>query len=226
MYYIAAIDYNNEEMACDFGFDMLERIYLDECFKQLKEVPRDLIKEKRFCLYNNHILLKRNNILGTCAANVCRQHDIYLGYDTCCATVLDKDCLESTLKHIRIKLVNLKEWTCSSNVINYGLFDSVMVYDPYLMRSIMSEEKYGAWDYSRDQESALKVIDKFIHFLDTNKTNFKNVILYNEIFCSRWDCTGELCIDPSGYVIDYKYFEEGTAFSYLYVPSIRVWQRV
>jgi hypothetical protein len=225
LYYLAALNSEGIEQACDFGFDMLERIMLDECFKALKNIPTDLIKEKRFCIYEDKPVLSRNQVIGMHAREICSRFGVYIGYDTCVATVLDGPSLYSLLYKLWIKIYNLPEWRCDNTPKVHGLFNSILVYDPSIMRKMLSEKKYGCWNHAADRKKGMQVLEKFISFLERG-TPPASVVLYNEIFCSRWDATGELHIDTGGMVKEYKYFGEGKSLSYLYSPKVDVWQRV
>lgn len=224
MYYIASLDSNDIEEACDFGFDMVERIILDECFKSLKKIPPGLIKEKRFCVYDHNPSFNKYEIMEAHVVQLCSEYGIGIDYENCVATVLNRPCLDNVLKKIYMKINNLAEWRCKNSPLVHGLFDSVVVYDPYIMRNLLSEKKYGIWDHSRDRDLALQVLNKLIGFLKNNY--FDALVLYNEIFCSRWDSVGQIHFDTSGRVCDYHYYGEGKAYSYLYAPGVNVWQRV
>jgi len=225
LYYLASMNSDGIERPCDFGFDMLERIILDECFKSLKEIPASLIKGKKFCFYEHKPVFDRRQIFGLRAEDVCTRFNIYIGYDTCVATVVDGPSLYSTLLKLRLKIYNLPEWHCKNYPEMHGLFDSWLVYDPYTMRRMLSEKKYGHWNHNNDRKRAIRVLDKFIGFLE-HSTIPDAFIIYNEIFCSRWDATGELFFDTKGLVADYRYFGEGKAFSYIYDSKVQIWQRV
>lgn len=224
MYYLATLSENGIEEACDFGFDLVERIILDECFKSLRNTPSGLVKEKRFCIYENNPSFSRRDILHIYASELYNRFGIYIGCDTCVATVLDGPCLKTVLEKMWMKIYNLTEWHCKNYPVIHSLFDSVVVYDPYAMRRMLSKKKYGLWDHSNDRNRALQVLGKFIDFLRDNAVPH-TLVLYNEIFCSRWDSTGQIHFDTGGRVTDYRYFGEGKAFSYVYAPKIDVWQR-
>lgn len=225
MYYIAVLRNDGTEEVCDFGFDMLERIILDECFRDLKKPPKDLVKEKRFCLYEKNFPFDRQEILGAHVVRICNRYGIYLGPDTCFATVLDKASLKIALERMWMKVFNARQWRCKNVPQRFGLFDAVVVYDPYIMRTMLSERKYGVWNHNNDRENALQVLAKFIGFL-RDYPDFDALILYNEIFCSRWESTGELYVNPYGRVTGYRYFGERKAFTYVYNPKVDIWQRV
>lgn len=225
MYYIATIGNDGIERASDFGFNMLERILLDECFKDNKKIPEGLIKEKRFCLYEDNLNINSREVAGQHAMELCSKYGIVLSHDNCFATVVDRKGLETILKRMRLKIHNLNDWQCSNVPKSYGLFDSLIIYDPVFMRKILSKKKYGNWDHANDRERAIDVLGRFIDFLN-NSSDIESVVFYNEIFCSRWDSTGEMYFDVRGRAKGYKFLSEGKAYSYIYTPQIGVWHRL
>lgn len=225
MYYLAAQKNNGQEKAGDFGFDMLERIILDECFKEFKKVPPGLVKEKRFCIYEPNPGFKCRDILGLHAEEISSRFGIYVGYDTCFAVVLDRITLETVLDRMWMKVYNTKNWRCSRRPQKHDLFSSVILYDPCLMRGMLSQKKYGTWDHEQDRGLALQVLDKLAYFLRRH-AGYDSIIFYSEIFCSRWDASGEIYFGPDGRATNYRPAGDGRAFAYLYNPQVRVWHRV
>ncbi len=225
MYYIAGVTEDGIEMGCDFGFDMIERIILDDIFLEIPfKLMGDLIAWKRFSYFGDKPEVNAADLVGQKAQRLQIEYGIDVLRENCQAVIVDRVTLLATLKRIRIKLWNLPGWQCGLNITPTELFKHIVLYHPQLLRSLLGEEKYGLWDHAEDRERALGVLNKFIDFLEGN-ASLQYIVLYNELTCPHWDASGEMQFDSSGRLAAFNYFGQGNGQSYKYYPELEVWQR-
>lgn len=225
MYYIAGVNQDGSEEGCDFGFDMVERIVLDYCLKELpRGQARDLVGEKRFTYYGKERRWQPEDMVGLSAGVVQFKYRIPLHWENCFATVVSRDQLLVALKRIRIKVDNQKRWQCGGQQEGYGFFDHIVTFEPDRLRSMLSTRKYGDWDCSKDRIIALLVLSKFIDFLQA-RTDVNKVILFDDIFCTRLDATAQIKFNNKGTVTGFKYLDPNDIQVYRWTPRLDVWHR-
>lgn len=225
MYYILGVAGDGLEMGCDFGFDMIERIILDDI---LMEVPQkvmcQLVKAKRFSYFGDKPEFKSTDLVGQKVQRLMLEYGIEVMREHCQSVVVERKPLLATLKRVRIKLWNLPGWQCSTKITPIGLFNHIVLFHPQLLRGLLGKEKYGVWNHQHDRARAIGVLDKFIDFLEHND-NLRQIVFYNELTCAHWDASGEMQFDSSGRLVSFDYFGRGNGQSYRYYPQLEVWQR-
>lgn len=225
MYYVAGRTGEGMEMGCDFGFDMIERIMLDDILMEVPErVMRKLVVSKRFSYFGDKPEFPISELVGLKAQRLRMEYNLEILREQCIATVVEINSLLAILKRSLVKLWNLSRWQCSTRITRPDLFNNAVVFHPQLLRSMLSEQKYGIWDHGQDQERAIRVLNKFINFLHNN-TSLNYIILYNELTCPHWDASGEMHFDKCGKLVSFKYFGQGNGQSYKYYSQLEVWQR-
>lgn len=225
MYYIAGVNQDGFEEGCDFGFDMVERIVLDYCLKELPpNHARDLVEEKRFTYYCKERRWQPEDMIGLSAGVVQFKFRIPLHWESCFATVVNRDQLLVALKRIYIKLYNQKRWQCGGQQEGHGLFDHIVTFEPDRLRSMLSTRKYGHWDCSKDRITALKVLNKFIDLL-LARTDINKIVFFDDIFCSRLDAKAQIIFNNKGRVTGFKYLEIKDLQVYRWTPRLDVWHR-
>lgn len=225
MYYIAGATEGGNEMGCDFGFDMFERIILDELFMELPtRVSSKLVVAKRFSYFGDDPGIPFEQMAGQKIWSLQTRFNLAITRDVCLATVVTRDGLLAALKRLLIKVVNLPLWGCGHSHDHPGLFNSLAVYNPALLRRMLAREKYGEWNHGEDRALALRVLYKFINFL-YERDDLRYIIMYNELLCPHWEASGEICFNNKGELIGFKYFGRGNGQSYRYYPELEVWQR-
>lgn len=224
LYYIAGVTEDGSEVSCDFGFDMIERIILDDILIDLPErIIANLVKEKRFSYFGSRPGFKIQDLMGQKDYNL-HKYNLDISREVCLATVVDRENLIVALRRAMIKVVNQPLWRCGRGLEQPDLFSHVVVYNPQLLRSMLGREKYGIWDHGEDRTRALGVLYKFLDFLHV-KDNLVQIILYNELICPHWEASGEVCFNNRGELIAFYYFGEGNGQSYKYYPEMDVWHR-
>lgn len=225
MYYIAGVTEDGTELGCDFGFDMIERILLDEVFLDLPPgLGAQLVAGKRFSYFGDKPGPARDKLVGHRAQALQNRFNLVVARDYCRATVINRSVLLPALKRALIKLTNMPRWACNKIYRQPHLFKDVVVYSPYLLRLMLGREKYGDWDHARDRERALEVCKKFISFM-YDRDYLRDIIIYNELLCPHWDATGEMHFDARGVLTDFNYFGRGYGHSYRFYPELKVWHR-
>lgn len=225
MYYIAGINAEGHEEGCDFGFDMMERIILDYCLRELpRNIARDLVEEKRFIYYGSGRKWKDADLMGLTAGVLQIKFRIPLHWENCCATVVGREKLQAALQRLRIKVFNQPGWQCRRPREGHGLFDHIVTYEPDRLRSMLSTRKYGDWNHEQDRKKALVVLEKFICFLQEHK-NLGQIIFFDDIFCARLDATAQLKFNNSGVVTGFKYLTTDDVQLYRWTPRIGLWHR-
>lgn len=225
LYYIAGINLDGFEEGCDFGFDMVERIVLDYCLKELpRNHARELVGEKRFTYYGKERKWQPRDMVGLPAGVVHFKYRIPLHWENCSATVVSRDQLLVALKRIRIKVDNQKHWQCGGHQEGHGLFDHIVTFEPDRLRSMLSIRKYGQWDSGKDRNMALLVLGKFIDFL-LARTDVDQVIFFDDIFCTRLDATAQIKFNNKGITTGFKYLEPSDLQVYRWTPRLDVWHR-
>ena len=225
MYYIAGISVEGHEEGCDFGFDMVERIILDYCLKELpRHQARGLVAEKRFTYYGSGRKWRDTDLLGLTAGVLQIKYRIPLHWENCCATVVGRELLLAALQRIKIKLFNRPGWQCGRPREGHGFFDHIVTYEPDRLRSMLSARKYGIWEHSKDRKKALQILDRFIGFLQEQK-NLIRIIFFDDIFCTRLDATAQLKLNNQGIVTGFKYLTPDDVQVYRWSPHIGVWRR-
>ncbi|AGL03362.1 hypothetical protein [Desulfoscipio gibsoniae] len=225
MYYIAGVNETGMEMGCDFGFDMIERIVLDDI---LMEIPSraigQLVAAKRFSYFGDKPDFKTADLVGQKAQRLQAEYGIDVLREHCQSVLVVRRPLLATLKRMRIKLWNLSGWRCGLKIKPTGLFNHIVLFHPQLLRSLLGKEKYGLWNHAEDQVRAIGVLDKFIDFLE-HSNDLRKIIFYNELTCPHWDASGEMEFDSIGRLMAFNYFGRGNGQSYKYYPQLEVWQR-
>jgi hypothetical protein len=225
LYYIAGVTKDGMEMGCDFGFDMIERITLDDTFMEIPErVMRSMIVSKRFSYFGDKPEFPVAELVGKKARRLQMENKLTVSREHCLAAVVERDSLLAILKRSLIKVGNLPGWQSGTAITMPDLFSNIVIFHPQLLRGMLSRDKYGEWDHGLDRERALRVLNKFIVFLHEND-NLRHIIIYNELTCPHWDASGEMHFDNSGNLVQFKYFGQGNGQSYKYYPQLEVWQR-
>jgi len=225
LYYIAGVTKDGTEMGCDFGFDMLERILLDDIFMEipLKKMS-ELVAGKRFSYFGDKPDAQATDLVGQKVQRLQIEYGIDVLRENCQAVIIERVPLLATLKRMRIKLWNMPSWRCGSNITRIELFNHIVPYHPQLLRSLLGKEKYGVWNHADDRTHALTVLQKFIDFLEDN-LDLQQIVIYNELTCSHWDASGEMQFNSRGQLVAFDYFGRGNGQSYKYYPELEVWQR-
>jgi len=225
LYYIAGVTEDDLEMGCDFGFNMIERIVLDDI---LMEIPLkkmcELVAGKRFSYFGDKPDVKVVDLVGQKAQRLQIEYGIDVLRENCRSVIVDRVLLLATLKRMRIKLWNLPGWRCGLNITPVELFNHIVLYHPQLLRSLLGEEKYGVWSHADDRVNALGVLNKFIDFLEGN-LGLRQIVFYNELTCPHWDASGEMQFNSRGRLVAFNYFGRGNGQSYKYYSQLEVWQR-
>lgn len=225
MYYIAGATEGGNEMGCDFGFDMIERIILDEIFMELPaRVSSELIVAKRFSYFGDRPGVPVEQLVGKKAWSLQTRFNLMISRDFCLATVVKREGLLAALRRSLIKVVNIPLWRCGHSNNHPDLFNNLAVYNPYLLRSMLAREKYGEWNHGEDGTRALRVLYKFINFL-YERDDLRYIIMYNELICPHWEASGEMYFNNKGELTYFNYFGRGNGQSYRYYPDLGVWQR-
>lgn len=225
MYYIAGENKDGMEMGCDFGFDMIERITLDDIFMEIpKRIIKDLIIQKRFSFFGDKPDIPLTKFIDKKAQRLQMENKLDISREHCLAAVVERESLLAVLRRSLIKVENLSDWHSSFNIIKTDLFSDIIVFPPQLLRSMLSSEKYGEWDHGNDRMRAIQVLKKFINFLHDNHY-LRYIIIYNELTCPHWDASGEIYFNNEGRLISFRYFGHGNGQSYKYYPELEVWQR-
>ncbi len=225
MYYIAGVTEDNLEMGCDFGFDMIERIILDDILMEIpQKIMCELVAGKRFSYFGDKPDVQAVDLVGQKAQRLQIEYGIDVLRENCKSVIVERLPLLATLKRMRIKLWNLQSWRSGLNITPIELFNHIVLYHPQLLRSLLGEGKYGVWDHADDQARALGVLNKFIEFLEGNPS-LRQIVFYNELTCPHWDASGEMQFNSKGCLVAFNYFGKGNGQSYKYYPQLEVWQR-
>lgn len=224
LYYIAGVAEDGSEVSCDFGFDMIERIILDDILIDLPErIMESLVTEKRFSYFGSSPGFVIEDLKGKKIYNLLK-YNLDISREVCLATVVARENLIIALRRAMIKVINQPLWRCGRGLEQPDLFNNVVVYNPQLLRSMLGREKYGIWDHGEDRTRALRVLYKLLDFL-YEKDNLVQIIFYNELICPHWEASGEICFNNKGELTAFKYFGEGNGQSYKYYPEMEIWHR-
>lgn len=225
MYYIAGITEDGFEKACDFGFDMIERILLDDILTRLPgQMNGKMVKTKRFSYFGVKPELPVEQLLGMTAGHLVAECNINVSREDCLATVISREDLMTVLKRGLIKVLNTSRWQCEPGFVQHNLFSDIVVISPRFLYEMLSRQKYGVWNHDEDRIRALRVLYKFIDFLYEND-DLRYVILYNELMCPHWEASGEIHFDNRGEVVHFNYFGPGNGQLYKYHPRVEAWER-
>lgn len=225
MYYIAGITEDGYEKACDFGFDMIERILLDDILTRLPgQMTSKIVKAKRFSYFGAKPELPVEQLLGLTAGRLVAEYDIIVSRENCLATVIGTVDLMAILKRGLIKVLNTGCWRCEPNFAQHNLFSDIVVISPRFLYEMLGREKYGVWNHNEDKARALRVLYKFIDFLYEND-DLQTVIIYNELMCPHWEASGEMHFDNGGELVHFNYFGPGNGQLYKYHPQVEAWER-
>ncbi len=225
MYYIAGVTEDGMEMGCDFGFDMIERIVLDDILMQMPEKQiRGLVKAKRFSYFGNEPDFSLSGLVGKKAGCLRHKYRVTVSREHYLATVVKRTELLATLRRALIKIANLPRWQGVRETRQPDLFAGVVVHNPHLLRSMLSREKYGEWDHAKDRKRAFGVLYKFINFLH-ERSDLRDIILYSELDCPHWEASGEMHFNSGGELLAFKYFGPGNGQLYKYYPRVGARQR-
>ncbi len=225
MYYIAGITEDGYEKACDFGFDMIERILLDDILTKLPgQMSGRIVKAKRFSYFGVKPELPVERMLGMTAGRLVAECNINVSRETCLATVISREDLTTVLKRGLIRVLNSSRWRCEPVFVQHNLFSDVVVFSPGFLYEMLGREKYGVWDHDEDKTRALRVLYKFINFLIEND-DLRYVILYNELICPHWEASGEIHFNNRGELVHFNYFGPGNGQFYKYYPQVEAWER-
>ncbi|WP_347490319.1 hypothetical protein ABDB91_03840 [Desulfoscipio sp. XC116] len=225
MYYIAGVTKDGMEMCCDFGFDMIERIVLDDV---LMDIPQKVMDEldiaKRFSYFGDKPDVNVVDLVGQKAQRLQIKYGIDVLREHCQSVIVERKPLLAILKRMWIKLRNVPGWQCGLKIMPTELFKHIVLYHPQLLRSLLGKEKYGVWNHADDRVRAIGVLNKFIDFLEHND-NLRQIAIYNELTCPHWDASGEMRFNSSGRLVAFNYFGRGNGQSYKYYSQLEVWQR-
>ncbi len=225
MYYIAGITGDGAEKACDFGFDMIDRIVLDDILTRLPgKVNKGAVKEKRFSYFGDKPDYPLQEMQGMTVHRLKDKYNINVSREYCLATVVKRDYLLAVLRRGLIKVSNSPRWRCQPKPVEPELFSDIVVFNPRLLYNLLGREKYGVWDHREDRARALRVLYKFINFLyESGDLNY--IILYNELVCPHWEASGEIHFNNRGELLRFNYFGPGNGQLYRYLPRVEAWER-
>lgn len=225
MYYIAGITEGGAEKACDFGFDMIERIILDDVMTRLPQrVTVNMVKAKRFSYFGVKPEIPENLLLGMTSRRLSAEHNIKVSREHCLATVVGREDLLAILRRGLIKVLNTRRWRFGPHLAQPKLFSDLVVFSPRFLYDMLGREKYGVWDHNEDMTRALRVLYKFINFL-YESDDLRYIILYNELMCPHWEASGEMHFNNRGELVHFNYFGPGNGQLYKYHPRVEAWER-
>ncbi|MCL2335925.1 MAG: hypothetical protein FWC60_00715 [Firmicutes bacterium] len=225
MYYIAGMTEGGFEKACDFGFDMIERILLDDVLSRLPgRAHGRMVESKRFSYFGAKPDLPLEQLLGMTARRLLAECNINISREDCLATVISREDLLTVLKRGLIKVLNTSCWRCELGLVQHNLFSDIVVISPRFLYEMLSRQKYGVWNHHEDRAQALRVLDKFINFLDAND-DLRQIIIYNELMCPHWEASGEIHFNNRGEVVHFNFFGPGNGQLYKYHPQVEAWER-
>jgi len=225
LYYIAGITEDGSEKACDFGFDMIERIILDDIMTRLTgRLTGKVVKAKRFSFFGVKPEPPVEQLLGMSSRRFVDECNTNISRENCLATVLSVQDLMVVLKRGLIKVLNSSRWRCEPNFTQPNLFSDIVVVSPRLLYEMLGRKKYGVWNHDEDRTRALRVLYKFINFL-YESDDLRYVILYNELMCPHWEASGEVHFDNRGELVHFNYFGPGNGQLYKYHPQVEAWER-
>lgn len=225
MYYIAGITEDGTELACDFGFDMIERIILDDVLFRLSgRVNNHLVKAKRFSYFGSRPELPVSRFLGMTFQKLNVEYNINVGREHCLATVVERENLLAIASRGLIKVLNSRRWHCGQYLAQPELFSDLVVFSPRFLYDMLGRDKYGVWDHEEDRTRALRVLYKLVNFL-YERDDLRQVILYNELMCPHWEASGEMHFNNRGRLVHFNYFGPGNGQLYKYHPRVEAWER-
>ena len=225
MYYIAGMTEDGAERVCDFGFDMVERILMDDVLTRLPVlVTGNLVAAKRFSYFGGKPEFPANSLLGMTLGRLSAEHNISVGRENCLATVAGREELLAVLRRGLIRVLNAVHWRCGQGLAQPKLFSDMVVFNPRFLYEMLGREKYGVWDHGEDKARTLGVLYKFINFLHENG-DLRYIILYNELMCPHWEASGEMHFNNRGELIHFNYFGPGNGQLYKYYPRVGAWER-